>query len=171
MSKWQFFENMYFFSGYWVSFATAVPHGFEHFHSAGQAKDGLLRDGAACFAYRAGCPSLMKKCSQDQLLSSLSALRSSSSTRNTKWVVPTQKWVEQQLRVSNMMARAERLNEMITTSPYFVLTTQQWTRGLGSQFFRETSLPRILWCPSAFLQTRGRCQKLKDSIKDKGTSL
>ena len=42
------------------------------------------------------------------------------------------------------LARAERWSGMITTSPYFVLTTQQWTRGLGSQFFRETSLPRIL---------------------------
>ena len=41
------------------------------------------------------------------------------------------------------LARAERLNGTITTSPYFVLTTLQWTRGLGSQFFPETSLPRI----------------------------
>ena len=42
------------------------------------------------------------------------------------------------------LARAKRWSGTITTSPYFVLTTLQWTRGLGSQFFRETSLPKIL---------------------------
>ena len=58
---------MYFFTGYYVKFAMAVTHGFEHSHGAVQAKNGLLRGGAACFAYRAGCPSLIKNVSRTSL--------------------------------------------------------------------------------------------------------